>query len=77
MYDQQLLANTRHRAELELEKSERLFNVNRATDQHNLQAAEERKRREKLEREQQLEEERRELDLLNQRKVKRVLPNGN
>ena len=48
--------------------------MEKAHDSYNLQQAEERKQREKLERERELEEERREIDLLNQRNVKRNLP---
>ena len=46
-----------------------------AADDKNIQMMNERKNREKLEKQKQIEEERRELDLLNQRMVKRVLPN--
>ena len=46
-----------------------------AADDKNIQMMNERKNREKLEKQKQIEEERRELDLLNQRMVQRVLPN--
>lgn len=54
MFDQQILENTQHRGQLELEKRNRLFNMEKATDDHNLQMANERKNREKQEREWQL-----------------------
>lgn len=51
MFDQQLLQNTHHRGELEMEKHHRLHKVEKAHDDYNLQMAEERKLREKQERE--------------------------
>ena len=47
MFDQQLLQNTYYRGQLELEKHDRLHNMERAHDNYNLQQAEERKQREK------------------------------
>ena len=57
-----------------MEKHDRLSNMERAVDDYNLQQAEERKLREKQQREQELQEERREIELLNQRNVKRFIP---
>lgn len=45
MFDQQLLTNTHHRGQLQIEKKTRLFNMEKATDDHNLQMANERKNR--------------------------------
>lgn len=50
MFDQQLLQNTYQRGQLELEKHDRLHNVEKAHDGYNLQMAEERKNRERQER---------------------------
>jgi hypothetical protein len=47
MFDQQMLENTKQRGQLEVEKKNRLFNMEKATDDHNLQMANERKNREK------------------------------
>lgn len=47
MFDQQLLQNTHHRGQLELEKHGRLHNTEKAHDDYNLQMMNERKAREK------------------------------
>lgn len=49
MFDQQLLQNTHHRGQLEMEKHQRLHQMERAHDCDNLQMANERKERERLE----------------------------
>ena len=40
MFDQALLTNTKHRAQLQLEKHSRLHNMEKAHDNYNLQQAE-------------------------------------
>lgn len=50
MFDQQLLENTRQRGQLEIEKKDRLFNMEKATDNHNIQSWNERKSKEKQQR---------------------------
>ena len=54
-YDQQLLRTNQHRGQLEMTKHQRLHEMERAHDEFNLNAANEKKQREKLERERELE----------------------
>ena len=69
-FDNQLLKVTQQRGQLEMNKHQRLHEMERAHDQFNLNAAEEKRQREKQEREREEAEERRELELLGQRKVR-------